>query len=467
MSAITESLALRLMRIIFGSYFLVTLTVTCIQLFADYRHTQSRVENEIKAMEQTFGPGISNSMWRFQDAVQKSILDGISNLPIVTGVKLEDSKGRMVHAVGTILDSQGNQVRLDASGNSIPVEAELFDEAISKTFPVHYLDEQGTNHLIGAWTVYSNHRVVVKQIEYGFSLILVNSIIKTAILWFIFLYVFQRWLGRPITKLSDFVRQRDLNALNDQNFVLPDKGRHELHFLADAINAMLSRLQHSMVQNTALYAQLAQEKESLHQLNATLEQRIAERTQDLQEANARLELLSQTDGLTGIANRRHFDKVFEMEWRRAVRTGTPLAVAMVDVDWFKKYNDHYGHPAGDAVLRDVARTLQQTVSRASDLVARYGGEEFVFIAPNTNAEQALVFARRVRDAIMALQLPHAMSDYGHISVSIGVASCIPAGEGGMSEVLEAADAALYQAKLAGRNRAMSAAPKLMGEDNET
>ena len=392
MGAITESLALRLMRIIFGSYFLVTLTVTCIQLLADYRHTQERVENEIKAMEQTFGPGISNSMWRFQETVQKSILMGISNLPIVTGVKIEDNKGRLIHAVGTILDAQGKLLRLDAAGQGVPVKAGFFDEAISNTFPIRYLDEQGTNHDIGTWTVYSNHRVVVKQIEYGFFLILVNSIIKTTILWFIFLYVFQRWLGKPITKLSDFVRRRDLNKLDDQKFVLPGKKRHELHFLADAINSMLSRLQHSMVQNSELYTQLAQEKESLHQLNATLEQRIAERTQDLQDANARLELLSQSDGLTGIANRRHFDHVFGREWRRAEREGTPLAVAMMDVDWFKKYNDHYGHPAGDAVLRQVAQTLQQTVSRASDLVARYGGEEFVFIAPNTHADQALEIA---------------------------------------------------------------------------
>ena len=458
MAAITESLALRLLRIIFGSYFIVTLTVTCLQLLADYRHTKARVESEIKAMEQTFGPGISNSMWRFQDEVQKGILNGISNLPIVTGVKIEDNKGRLIHAVGTVLDPSGKQIRLDAGGQSTPVKVGFFDEAISHSFPIQYRDEQGTTHHIGKWTVYSNQQVVVKQIEYGFFLILVNSVIKTTILWFIFLYVFQRWLGKPITRLSDFVRQRDLNKLDDQKFELPGEKRHELHFLADAINAMLSRLQHSLIQNSELYTQLEQEKESLHQLNTTLEQRIAERTQDLQTANARLELLSQTDGLTGIANRRHFDTVFAGEWRRAIRSGTPLAVAMIDVDWFKKYNDHYGHPAGDAVLRQVAQTLQKTVCRASDLVARYGGEEFVFIAPNTDAAQALVFARKVCDAIFALQIPHALSDYQKVSASIGVVSWVPAHDQDMSDLLEAADAALYKAKMAGRNQAMGGPP---------
>ena len=119
MGAITESLALRLMRIIFGSYFLVTLTVTCIQLLADYRHTQERVENEIKAMERTFGPGISNSMWRFQETVQKSILMGISNLPIVTGVKIEDNKGRLIHADGDVYEGEWRDDRAHGQGRPV------------------------------------------------------------------------------------------------------------------------------------------------------------------------------------------------------------------------------------------------------------------------------------------------------------------------------------------------------------
>jgi hypothetical protein len=121
--------------------------------------------------------------------------------------------------------------------------------------------------------------------------------------------------------------------------------------------------------------------DTLKSSERVLEQRVAERTHELQTVNAQLETLSLVDGLTGIANRRHFDAVLAKEWERARRLGQPLALVLMDVDWFKQYNDHYGHQAGDQCLREIARVFADTVSRTSDLVARYGGEEFVCIAP--------------------------------------------------------------------------------------
>ena len=118
----------------------------------------------------------------------------------------------------------------------------------------------------------------------------------------------------------------------------------------------------------------------------------------MQLLNSKLEALSLTDSLTGIANRRHFDSILQQEWQRAQRLGHSLALAILDVDWFKPYNDHYGHPAGDACLRQIAQALAATVCRSSDLVARYGGEEFVFIMPMTNAAGALDIAQRVVQA---------------------------------------------------------------------
>jgi len=456
-----DSLALRLLKIIFGSYFVVTLVVTFFQLYAEYQHTKKRVETELQAMEQTFGPGITSATWRYQDEVQRSILNGISHLPIVTGVKIQDSHGQMTHAAGAIIDNDGNVVQMGADSMRTPVAAGLFDHSISHQFPIIYVDEHGTEHPIGTWTVYSNHRVVLRQVEYGFFLILVNSIIKTAVLWFIFLYVFQRWLGKPISRLSAFVLQRDLDHLGDQKFALPGKRRHELHFLADAINTMLSGLQHAKSLNDSLYLQLAQEKESLSVLNASLEQRIAERTKDLQQANEQLELVSLTDALTGIANRRHFDQTFAVEWRRNARYATPLAVILVDVDWFKNYNDHYGHIAGDEVLHKVAQALRQSAGRAGDMVARYGGEEFVCIASNIDVQQGMELAQRICEAVFALNIPNAKSAFGRLTVSVGTASCIPKSEDEMINLLQAADAALYRAKLNGRNHSESA-PQISG-----
>ena len=187
--------------------------------------------------------------------------------------------------------------------------------------------------------------------------------------------------------------------------------------LADRFNVM--RREKAKVQAQLLHAQ-QQLVDSLKSSERELEQRVAERTDELQLLNNKLAALSLTDSLTGIANRRHFDSVLRQEWQRAQRQNTPLALAMLDVDWFKRYNDHYGHPAGDLCLRQIAQTLAATVCRSSDLVARYGGEEFVFIAPMTDAAAALDIAQKVVDAVAALALPHASSALGCVTVSIGV-----------------------------------------------
>jgi diguanylate cyclase (GGDEF)-like protein len=221
--------------------------------------------------------------------------------------------------------------------------------------------------------------------------------------------------------------------------------------LADRFNVM--RRDKARVQEQLLHAQ-QQLVDTLKSSERELEQRVAQRTDELQLLNSKLETLSLTDSLTGIANRRHFDSILQQEWQRAVRQGQPLALAILDVDWFKRYNDHYGHPAGDACLRQIAQTLAATVSRASDRVARYGGEEFVFIAPMTDAQSALEIADRVIQAIAALALPHSDTPSGYVSVSMGVAAVIPSAEHTASMLLQQADAALYQAKTLGRNRAV-------------
>ena len=177
---------------------------------------------------------------------------------------------------------------------------------------------------------------------------------------------------------------------------------------------------------------------------------------ELLEANDRLEVMAATDALTGLANRRAFERVLQQEWRRAIRAQTPLALMMLDADWFKSLNDTQGHAAGDRVLRAIGGCIQQNALRPSDVAARYGGEEFVVIMPETDAEGALVIAERMRQAIQALALPHAGSASGVVTVSVGVASGWPQTEAGGAQLLRQADGALYDAKAAGRNRTMLA-----------
>lgn len=223
--------------------------------------------------------------------------------------------------------------------------------------------------------------------------------------------------------------------------------------LADRFNDI--RKQKELAQSEALAAH-QNLVEHLQSSERILEARVENRTAELQILNSKLAALSMTDGLTGIANRRHFDQVLVSEWTRALRQGQPLAVGLLDVDWFKKYNDFYGHQAGDDCLRTVARTFAATVCRTGDLVARYGGEEFIFIAPNTGADNALLMAKRLCAALQALAMPHRLSDFGRVTVSIGVAAIVPI-QGMNSEfLLKAADNALYTAKEQGRNQAILA-----------
>lgn len=166
-----------------------------------------------------------------------------------------------------------------------------------------------------------------------------------------------------------------------------------------------------------------------------------------------LESLAMLDGLTGIANRRHFNQALEAEWRRAQRHQAPLSLAIADVDCFKAYNDHYGHGAGDEGLRQVAGVLARTATRPGDLAARYGGEEFILLLPNSAREGAIALAERFRDQVGRLLIPHDYSDAAsHLTVSLGGATLTPLQIEEPDALLNAADQMLYLAKQSGKNR---------------
>jgi diguanylate cyclase (GGDEF)-like protein len=166
-----------------------------------------------------------------------------------------------------------------------------------------------------------------------------------------------------------------------------------------------------------------------------------------------LRALVLTDALTGVANRRAFDERLAAEWRRCGRSGLPVALALVDVDHFKLYNDHYGHPAGDNTLIQVAAAMRRAAGRTQDLVARYGGEEFAILLPQLDARGAVGVANRLMQELERMAIPHAASPSApHLTVSIGIAGMIPGEHTTPADLVQVADARLYQAKSEGRNR---------------
>lgn len=266
---------------------------------------------------------------------------------------------------------------------------------------------------------------LVIVIALGFLTLLVEIFIIRSIL--------QNQVAIPLSRLIHATRLVGSSRERLDTSDLPTQSQDEIGELARDFSYMAKRVQ---------------------DVHEQLESKVHERTVALEAANQQLLTLSVTDELTGIANRRRFDEVMANEWRRAQRAGSYLMLAMIDVDWFKTYNDHYGHQAGDICLRNIAQMLATQTNRAGDLVARYGGEEFALIITTMSAENALAFSQRLCEALEKVNLPHAMSPFGHVTVSIGVA-CSSHGEVESAEdLLRKADEALYAAKEKGRNQAM-------------
>lgn len=213
------------------------------------------------------------------------------------------------------------------------------------------------------------------------------------------------------------------------------------------IEAQLEAVQRELEERVRQRTQaLAARNEELTQLRITLE-----------TANQRLRRLVTIDALTGVANRRHFDRSLERELRRTRRDGQPLSLIFLDLDEFKRFNDTYGHAHGDEVLRLVAQTLNETFRRGGDFVARYGGEEFAVVLPGVDARRAALYAERLRRRIWRQAIPYAAAhSTGRVTISGGVATIAPAMIVTAEELLRAADKALYRAKCLGRNQIASA-----------
>lgn len=263
--------------------------------------------------------------------------------------------------------------------------------------------------------------------------------VPVAVVCMVMAYLLAVRFSRPVETLVETARRI---AAGDESADFPKRSTIlELRRLGAALQTMT--------------ATLLQRRGELEASNQQLELKVEKRTAELQEANRKLEALSSTDALTGLANRRRFDEVLAQEWARAQRGGTPLAVLLIDLDHFKQYNDHLGHPAGDGCLRGMGSLLQQQVRRAGELAARYGGEEFVVVLSDATLDHALTLAESIRAALQSEAWSHPTAPSGQVSASIGVASCVPSSDLTPAGLLEAADQALYRAKAAGRNRVES------------
>lgn len=239
---------------------------------------------------------------------------------------------------------------------------------------------------------------------------------------------------KQIRMLTDGAKQ-----VKDKKYgtIIPVISQNELGELTQTFNGMIQDIQASYIQ--------------LENYAYKLEEEVKVRTKHLEEANIELEKLSLADGLTGVHNRRYLDENLELKWKEHQRNKTPLSVLMMDIDYFKKYNDTYGHQAGDECLIQVANALQNALKRPTDILARYGGEEFCVVIAG-NRDEAIQVAELLRSSVESLNLEHKSSDKGIISISIGVNSIIPNQNENIKNFIENSDNALYESKEKGRDK---------------
>lgn len=264
--------------------------------------------------------------------------------------------------------------------------------------------------------------------------LLVGLVLLAALLFLILAWRSASYISRPIEQLARMARRVEKDDSASQLVI--NKGALEIRQLSEAIGKMANTL--------------ISRREALQQSNAELEQKVSQRTRELARANAELLQLSRQDALTGLANRRVVDERLQSEFLRSQRHHQPFVLVMVDIDYFKRINDSYGHAVGDQVLQQVAQLLRDSV-RESDLVGRFGGEEFILLLPSTGREDGAKLAEKIRQRLEAMSV----EVVGHITASFGVAQ-YSSDVDDVHELLRQADSMLYAAKAGGRNRVVIA-----------
>ena len=259
-----------------------------------------------------------------------------------------------------------------------------------------------------------------------------------------------RRIARHLTRLTPLTLGQPLRLER------PERSDDELGLLVTGVNQLQDNLSDYLQRQQRFEHELAAHRDRLSEL-------VLERTAELEAANRQLEQLSRTDALTGLANRRSFDQVKQAEFQRARRHGQPLTLLLCDIDYFKRFNDTYGHGEGDACLRAVAGVLREVVQRGGDLVARIGGEEFAILLPDSDMDAGLAVAALLRARLAELAIAHAGSEVSpFVTLSMGLASLDAEGDPHFEALFRRADQALYRAKDEGRDRAMPAPPPTRG-----
>ena len=395
-----------------------------------WRNNVEAMSNELSLVDKVFDRALDKAIWDLDHAELERDVEILSQVKAVGFVELKVLRtGRSAEVLG--------RGRAHAGGTTA---APTLHQTLSfEPYP-------GATQALGELTLAGDDQVLWTQLESELASIVVTQLIQSALLAGVIMAIFNRMVTVHVRRVANHLASLTPQTLATRlRLDRRSQRRDELTMLVSGVDDLQSNLLEYLVKQRQAEQDLAAHRDRLEEL-------VQEQTSELRAANARLEELVRIDPLTGLANRRHFDEVKQTEFRRAQRLGHPLSVLLCDIDFFKRFNDTYGHAEGDRCLAQVAETFRRAFARAGELPARIGGEEFAILLPETDLDAAVAAGRRLQALLDQVAIPHVDSKVStHVTLSIGAAQ-LDAGMDNVDALLRGADLALYRAKDEGRNR---------------
>lgn len=441
--SLRKSIGFRLLRYVFGFYFIVTVIVTSIQLISEYLNVKANMFRELSELSETLEDSLAKAIWNFDTEQMEANLLGISRIEIIAGTKVTNRNNEIFVVNGSAINEGSNVTALNQGirvGKGFIQEYEYRDEYTTGTlfeYKFSILDKDAATDsakILGYGYIYANHTSIVSRVKYGFMLIIINSLIKTIALWFIFLYFTKRIIAKPISILTAAAKALDpndpikLRTNHDLDKIQYLNSQDELNLLTDSFvtmrNAVIEKI------------------DEIEQQKVTLEERVKERTSTISEINKELKYLSLHDSLTGLPNRGLFYDRLENAIITAERENSKFAVASIDFRKFKEINDTYGHLAGDTVLKIISTRIKRNKYRI-DTIARMGGDEFAMILIGIDKSNIKEVGEKIISCAYEPILFENQSIY--VGINMGI-SFFPDNGRNSALLYRNADVAMYQAK---------------------
>jgi diguanylate cyclase (GGDEF)-like protein len=429
----TSSLGGRLVLATLGFCVVFTLAAVGLRTWFAWQESIHKMSKELNLIDRVYQRALSKSIWDMDRETIQYHIESLSRAPSVGQVTVS------IHGQG---DNRAPEIfQRTQEGWHVSSRAPQVKQTLT------YEPFAGTSENLGELILMGDERVLWAQLRSEIVNIAATQIIQSVLLASLIMLMFSRLVTVHVQRIAHHLNELTPSTL--KKFLSLDRSPHrqdELTLLVAGVNHLQSNLSDYLQRQQRDEQELASHRDRLADL-------VRARTAELETANLRLDSLARTDSLTELSNRRHFDEIKEIELRRALRSQLPLSLLICDIDYFKRYNDTYGHSGGDDCLKTIARTLHSTFGRAGDVVARIGGEEFAVLLPATDAQHAQQLAEKLRQSLAEIAIEHKASEVSpFVTLSIGIAQLDHATVDDFATFFRQADQALYKAKETGRNR---------------